>query len=278
MLTQLSSHKSFQGKVVFFSHESKVNSCPMKFSVFVPEEAETKAVPVLYWLSGLTCTEENFTIKAHAQRLASQYGIMIVAPDTSPRGENVPGKGESWDLGQGAGFYVNATEAPWSTHYHMYDYVVEELPELIQKNFRVIPNCQSIFGHSMGGHGALVIGVREASRYRSVSAFAPITHPTAVPWGEKAFSAYLGSDRKTWESYDACCLISKLGYDRPILVDQGTEDQFLKSSLCPEFLEKACREAGVDLELRYQPGYDHSYYFISTFIQDHFRFHSKFLF
>lgn len=278
MLTKVSTHKAFEGRVGFYSHPSEVNHCPMKFSVFIPQEAETRAVPVLYWLSGLTCTEENFTIKANAQRFASQFGIMLVAPDTSPRGDNVPGKGPDWDLGQGAGFYVNATQAPWATHYQMYDYVTQELPQVIEKNFKVIPEAKSIFGHSMGGHGALVIGIREAKKYRSVSAFAPITHPTSVPWGEKAFTAYLGSDRKKWEDYDACLLIKKLGYDRPILVDQGTEDQFLKTSLHPEFLEEACREANVNLELRYQQGYDHSYYFISTFIQDHIRFHSKFLF
>ena len=278
MMTAVSHHKAFDGKVGFYSHESKVNQCPMKFSVFVPKEAETQPVPVLYWLSGLTCTEENFTIKANAQRFAAQFGIMLVAPDTSPRGENVPGKGAEWDLGQGAGFYVNATESPWSKNYQMYDYVTQELPELIERNFKVIPEAKSIFGHSMGGHGALVVGLREAKKYRSVSAFAPITNPCSVGWGEKAFTAYLGGDRKAWENYDACCLIKKLGYDRPILVDQGTEDQFLKTSLHPESLEKACRESGVDLELRYQSGYDHSYYFVSTFIQDHIRFHSKFLF
>ncbi|MBM4304803.1 MAG: S-formylglutathione hydrolase [Deltaproteobacteria bacterium] len=277
MLNIISTHKAFDGKVGFFSHASKLNACTMRFSVFVPKEAETQAVPVLYWLSGLTCTEENFTIKANAQRFASQFGIMLVAPDTSPRGEDIPGKGESWDLGQGAGFYVNATQSPWSKNYQMYDYVTQELPELIETNFKVIPDCKSIFGHSMGGHGALVIGIRESERYRSVSAFAPITHPCSVPWGEKAFTAYLGEDRKAWEAYDATLLVKKLGYDRPILVDQGTEDQFLKTSLRPENLEKACAEANVKLELRYQKGYDHSYYFISTFIQDHIRFHSKFL-
>jgi S-formylglutathione hydrolase len=278
MLTTISTHKAFDGKVGFFSHSSKTNNCTMRFSVFLPKEAETKPVPVLYWLSGLTCTEENFTIKANAQRFAAQYGIMVVAPDTSPRGEDVPGKGPDWDLGQGAGFYVNATEAPWDQNFSMYDYVTEELPELIKKNFKVIPGCQSIAGHSMGGHGALVIGIREQKRYRSVSAFAPITNPTAVPWGEKAFTAYLGSDRKKWENYDACLLLKTLGYDREILVDQGTEDQFIKTSLRPENLEKAAKESNVKLEMRYQAGYDHSYYFISTFIQDHFRFHAKFLF
>ncbi len=278
MLNSISTHKVFGGKVGFYSHESQINHCSMRFSVFVPKEAEIKPVPVLYWLSGLTCTEENFTIKANAQRFAAQHGIMLVAPDTSPRGENIPGKGPDWDLGQGAGFYVNATQQPWITNYQMYDYVTKELPEVIQKNFKVIPNCQSIFGHSMGGHGALVIGLREPKKYRSVSAFAPISNPSGVAWGEKAFGAYLGNDRKTWENYDACCLIKRLGYDRPLLVDQGTEDQFLKTSLLPENLERSCREANVKLELRYQQGYDHSYYFISTFIEDHIKFHSKFLF
>ena len=277
MLTTISTHKAFNGKVGFYSHPSEITHCTMRFSVFVPEEAETRPVPVLYWLSGLTCTEENFTIKANAQRFAAQYGIMLVAPDTSPRGESVP-KSESWDLGQGAGFYVNATEEPWAKNYQMYDYVTQELPSLIESNFKVIPEMRSVFGHSMGGHGALVIGLREPKRYRSVSAFAPITNPCAVPWGEKAFTAYLGSDRKCWESYDASLLVKKLGYDRPILVDQGTEDQFLKASLLPENFEKACKEAKVKLEMRYQAGYDHSYYFISTFIQDHLRFHAQFLF
>lgn len=275
MLNLVSDHRAFEGKVGFYSHQSEVNRCPMKFAIFAPKEIETKPVPVLYWLSGLTCTEENFTIKANAQRFAAQYGVMLVAPDTSPRGDDVPGKGPDWDLGQGAGFYVNATQEPWAKNYQMYDYVTQELPYLIQKNFKVIPDCQSVFGHSMGGHGALVIGIREAKKYRSVSAFAPITNPTAVAWGEKAFSSYLGSDKKSWENYDACCLIKKLGYDRPLLVDQGTEDQFLTKSLLPENLEKACKEAKVKLEMRYQKGYDHSYYFISTFIEDHIKFHAR---
>lgn len=275
MLNTLNTHKAFEGKVGFYSHESEVNHCSMRFAIFAPKEAEKQAVPVLYWLSGLTCTEENFTVKASAQRFASQHGIMLVAPDTSPRGDKVPGKGPDWDLGQGAGFYVNATQEPWVTNYQMYDYVTQELPQIIKTHFNVIPDCQSIFGHSMGGHGALVIGVREAKKYRSVSAFAPITNPTAVAWGEKAFGSYLGSDRSQWETYDACALIKKLGYDRTLLVDQGTEDQFLKTSLLPENLEKACREAKVKLEMRYQKGYDHSYYFISTFIEDHIKFHAR---
>lgn len=273
----MSSHKAFEGRVGFYSHESKSNQCLMKFSIFAPKEAETRPVPVLYWLSGLTCTEENFTIKANAQRFAAEHGVMLVAPDTSPRGEQVPGKGPDWDFGQGAGFYVNATEEPWKKNYQMYDYVVHELPQVIQKNFKVIPDCQSIFGHSMGGHGALVIGIRESKKYRSVSAFAPITNPTAVAWGEKAFRNYLGNDVSSWESYDACCLVKSLGYDRTILVDQGTEDQFLQTSLKPQNFEEACREAKVRLEMRYQKGYDHSYYFISTFIEDHIKFHAKFL-
>lgn len=277
MLKTVSTHKAFEGRVGFFFHESEVNQCPMRFSVFSPKEAETQAVPVLYWLSGLTCTEENFTIKANAQRFAAQYGVMLVAPDTSPRGDQVPGKGPDWDFGQGAGFYVNATESPWNKNYHMYDYIVQELPQIIRKNFKIKTDCQSIFGHSMGGHGALVIGIREAKKYRSVSAFAPITNPTAVPWGEKAFTHYLGNNRKSWESYDACCLIKTLGYDRTILVDQGTEDQFIKTSLMPENLERACKESSVKLEMRYQKGYDHSYYFITTFIEDHIKFHAKHL-
>lgn len=277
MMTQISTQKAFNGKVVFFSHLSETNHCTMKFSVFIPVEAETKPVPVLYWLSGLTCTEENFTIKANAQRFAAKEGIMLVAPDTSPRGEGVPGKGEAWDLGFGAGFYVNATESPWSKHYQMYEYITEELPLLIQKNFSIIPDSQSIFGHSMGGHGALVMGIREPKKYRSVSAFAPISNPCSSPWGEKAFSAYLGSDRQKWENYDASYLIKKLGYDRTLLIDQGTEDQFLKTSLLPENFERACTETKVKLEMRYQQGYDHSYYFISTFIEDHIKFHAKFL-
>lgn len=277
MLNSISAHKAFEGKVVFYSHESETNRCTMRFSVFLPKEAESRPVPVLYWLSGLTCTEENFTIKANAQRFAAQHGIMLVAPDTSPRGDQVPGKGPDWDFGQGAGFYLNATQEPWAKNYRMYDYVVQELPHLIQQNFKVIPDRQSISGHSMGGHGALVIGIREAKKYCSVSAFAPITNPTVVAWGEKALGNYLGPDKKNWENYDSCCLIKKLGYDRTILVDQGTEDQFVNTSLLPENLEKACREANVKLEMRYQKGYDHSYYFISTFIEDHIKFHAKHL-
>jgi S-formylglutathione hydrolase len=248
----------------------------MRFSVFVPPQAETRRVPVLYWLSGLTCTEENFTIKAGVQRYAAEHGILIVAPDTSPRGAGVA-TSNSWDLGLGAGFYVNATEMPWKLHYRMYDYVTKELRKLVEEKFPVMTDRQGIFGHSMGGHGALVIALKEPERYRSVSAFAPIVAPCQVPWGQKAFRAYLGDDLNSWKQYDASELVRRSPRKDMILIDQGSDDKFLEEGLRPDIFEAACKEAGQPLELRIQKGYDHSYYFISSFIGEHIAFHSKLL-
>ena len=277
-IENLSSNKSFGGWHKQYSHVSSTLNCTMRFAIFLPPQASTGAkVPVLYWLSGLTCTDENFMQKASAQRLAAELGIAIVAPDTSPRGDDVADD-EGYDLGKGAGFYVNATQAPWSRHYQMYDYVVNELPELIESMFPV-SDQRSISGHSMGGHGALVIALRNAERYQSVSAFSPITNPVNCPWGQKAFTAYLGSDTSTWREYDASLLIRDAQQQVPALVDQGEADDFLAEQLKPEVLVAAAKAHDKDypLELRTHEGYDHSYYFIASFIEDHLRFHAKHL-
>ena len=250
----------------------------MRFAVFVPPGAESARVPVLYWLSGLTCTEENFIAKAGAQRAAAELGIAIVVPDTSPRGLGYPGEAESYDFGVGAGFYVDATQPPWSAGYRMYSYVSRELAGLVEEHLPVDPARAGIFGHSMGGHGALTIALKNPQRYRSVSAFAPICSPLRSPWGEKALSRYLGADRTRWRDYDATALIEDRGWKGPpLLVDQGTRDPFLETELHPELLRQACERAGVPLELRMQEGYDHSYYFIATFVEDHLRFHARHL-
>jgi S-formylglutathione hydrolase len=277
-IENLSSNKSFGGWHKQYSHVSSTLNCTMRFAIFLPPQASTGAkVPVLYWLSGLTCTDENFMQKASAQRLAAELGIAIVAPDTSPRGDDVADD-EGYDLGKGAGFYVNATQAPWNRHYQMYDYVVNELPELIESMFPV-SGQRSISGHSMGGHGALVIALRNAERYQSVSAFSPITNPVNCPWGQKAFTAYLGSDTSTWREYDASLLIRDAQQQVPALVDQGEADDFLAEQLKPEVLVAAAQANDKDypLELRTHEGYDHSYYFIASFIEDHLRFHAKYL-
>jgi S-formylglutathione hydrolase len=233
-------------------------------------------VPVLYWLSGLTCTEENFIVKAGAQRVAAELGLAIVVPDTSPRGLNIPGEGDSYDFGLGAGFYVDAVRPPWSGGYRMYSYVAKELPQLVESSFPVDAARTGIFGHSMGGHGALTIALKNPGYYKSVSAFAPICSPSRCPWGEKALTGYLGSDRALWADYDTTALIQSRGWKRPApLVDQGTNDQFLESQLKPELLREACRRAGVSLDLRLQEGYDHSYFFIASFVEDHLRYHAR---
>lgn len=271
-LNRLSLVRCFGGEVQFHQHFSTACQCDMTFSVFIPPQASQGPVPVLYFLSGLTCTADNFTTKAGAQRYAAQQGLMLVAPDTSPRGE-VPDDEASWDLGKGAGFYVDATEAPWASHYRMYSYVTEELPRLIAAHFPVDSDRQSIMGHSMGGHGALVCALRNPERYRSVSALAPIVAPMHCPWGEKAFSSYLGSDRETWKAYDASELVKSANFSRSILIDQGEADTFLEVQLKPERFVAACEEAQQLLTLRRQPGYDHSYYFIASFIEDHIKHH-----
>jgi S-formylglutathione hydrolase len=275
-LTTVSQSRSFGGTQGIYSHASTELGCTMRFSVYMPPQAALSRVPLLYWLSGLTCTEENFTVKAGAQRVASELGIAVVAADTSPRGLGIPGESESWDLGLGAGFYVDATREPWSRGYRMYSYVTRELPALVNASFPVEPRRAGIFGHSMGGHGALVIALRNPEKYRSVSAFAPISSPTRCPWGEKALSAYLGEDRDAWREYDASLLLESRGWKGPtILVDQGTKDPFLENQLKPELLVEASRRAHVALDLRMQEGYDHSYYFIATFMADHLRFHAQ---
>jgi S-formylglutathione hydrolase len=273
---RLSSSRMHGGRVETLGHASAVCACDMQLSVFVPPQATQGSVPALYWLSGLTCSDENFTLKAGAQRYAAEHGLMLVACDTSPRGEGVADDPDGdWDLGLGAGFYVNATQLPWSTHYRMYDYVVEELPELIDAHYPTDPRRRSIFGHSMGGHGALVVALRNPGRYRSVSALAPICSPTRCAWGQKAFSNYLGADPATWEAYDACRLIERGGCDFELLVDQGDADGFMADQLRPELLREACEKAGVELTLRIQPGYDHSYFFIASFMEDHLAFHAR---
>ncbi|HEY8330968.1 MAG TPA: S-formylglutathione hydrolase [Pseudomonas sp.] len=271
----ISSNKSFGGWHNRYRHRSATLNCEMVFAVYLPPQAEPGAkLPVLYWLSGLTCTDENFMQKAGAQRLAAELGLVLVAPDTSPRGAEVPGDPDgAWDFGHGAGFYLNATEQPWAQHYRMHDYVVHELPALVEASFPV-SDRRGISGHSMGGHGALVCALRNPGRYRSLSAFAPIGNPSSCPWGEKAFSRYLGSDRDSWRQWDACALLATASKRLPILVDQGEADSFLAIQLKPEVLRAAAAAVGHPLTLRLQPGYDHSYYFIASFIDDHLRHHA----
>lgn len=274
-LTLIQEQRCFSGRQLRYQHDSAVLNCRMQFSVFLPPQAATSKVPVLYWLSGLTCTDENFSTKAGAQRMAAELGIALVMPDTSPRGEDVADD-PTYDLGCGAGFYVNATQAPWAAHYQMYDYILTELPELLEAELP-FSDRRAIAGHSMGGHGALVIALRNQDRFTSVSAFSPIVNPMNCPWGQKAFSAYLGSDTNTWAQYDACALLTANGAALPILVDQGTADNFLVEQLKTEQLTNAAQTANAQMTLNLQPDYDHSYYFIASFIEDHLRFHAKYL-
>ncbi|MDR7022938.1 S-formylglutathione hydrolase [Pseudomonas peli] len=275
-LENISCQKSAGGWRKRYRHRSAVLGCDMVFAVYLPPQAEQGGkLPVLYWLSGLTCTDENFMQKAGAHKLAAELGMIIVAPDTSPRGAEVPGDPDkAWDFGLGAGFYLNATQEPWARHYRMYDYVVQELPALIEANFPV-SDKRGISGHSMGGHGALVCALRNPGRYQSLSAFAPISNPSNCPWGEKAFSRYLGDERSRWREWDACALLAEATEKLPILVDQGDRDDFLENQLKPDALKAAAQAAGHPLTLRLQPGYDHSYYFIASFIDDHLRHHAK---
>ncbi|MFV0449302.1 MAG: S-formylglutathione hydrolase [Vibrio sp.] len=270
--------KVFDGWHKQYIHQSRALNCEMRFAIYLPLEAtEDNPVPVLYWLSGLTCTDENFMQKAGAFKKAAELGIAIVAPDTSPRGEGVPDDPEeAYDFGLGAGFYLNATQEPWQEHYQMYSYIVDELPQLIEAHFPVSKR-KSISGHSMGGHGALMIGIKNPTAYSSISAFSPICHPMAVPWGQKAFRNYLGEDKTQWQQYDAVELMKSHLVTTPMLVDQGNADSFLSEQLKPETLQSAATEAKADLTLRIQPGYDHSYYFIQTFIDEHLEFHAKYL-
>jgi S-formylglutathione hydrolase len=273
-LETLNQWKCVGGTQSVYVHDSAATGTRMEFSVFVPPGGAAGR-PVLYWLSGLTCTWENFTAKAGAQRYAAEQDVVIVCPDTSPRGDGVPDAADEYDFGKGAGFYVNATQEPWSKHYRMYDYVVEDLPAVIEPMLGVDGGARGIFGHSMGGHGALSLALRHPERYRSVSAFAPIVAPTEVPWGYKALGRYLGPDRAAWAAHDACALIEERGWPGDILVDQGDADNFLEEQLKPQLFAAACTKAGVALELRMQPGYDHSYYFIASFIGDHIAWHAK---
>lgn len=274
----ISANRSFGGWHKQYSHQSEVLKCTMRFAVYMPphvEEGET--VPVLYWLSGLTCSDENFMQKAGAQRVAAALGVAIVAPDTSPRGDDVPDDPQgAYDFGLGAGFYVNATQAPWAQHYQMYDYIVNELPALVKRELPVSDRW-SISGHSMGGHGALMIALRNPGMFCSASAFSPICNPMVAPWGQKAFSQYLGEDQEQWRQYDTCELIRTARDVPPMLVDQGSDDSFLAEQLQPEQLVRAVASSGLDFELRMQPGYDHSYYFIASFIEEHLRFHMEHL-
>lgn len=269
----LSSAHSFGGTQGFYRHQSTATGTPMRFAVFTPPQAATRPVPVLWCLAGLTCTEENFAIKAGAQRKAAELGLMLVMPDTSPRGDGVADD-EAYDLGQGAGFYLDATQAPWAAHFQMGRYIADELPALIGAHFAADMHRQGITGHSMGGHGALTLALRNAGRYRSVSAFAPIVAPSQCPWGEKALTAYLGPDRAAWRAHDACALIDDGARLAELLVDQGLADNFLTEQLKPELLEAACARAGIALTLRRHAGYDHSYWFIASFIADHLDWHA----
>lgn len=269
--------ESFEGEQLRYRHDSEVLQCSMHFSIFLPPEAATHRVPVLYWLSGLTCTDENFVIKAGAQKFAAEHGIAIVCPDTSPRGEDVADDPDGdWDFGLGAGFYVNATELPYAQHYQMYDYVVNELPALVLANFQVDGDAVSIAGHSMGGHGALTIAFRNP-HYRSVSAFAPIASPMNCPWGQKALRNYLGEDQSNWEIYDPTALIAEIDHQIPMLIDQGDNDEFLIEQLKPELLLTAAKAANYPVDFRFHSGYDHSYFFIASFIEEHIRFHARYL-
>lgn len=276
-MEMLEEHRCFEGWQQRWRHDSATLNCTMTFSIFLPPPRDNTPPPVLYWLSGLTCNDENFTTKAGAQRIAAELGIVLVMPDTSPRGEQVAND-DGYDLGQGAGFYLNATQQPWATHFRMYDYLRDELPALIQSQFNVSDRC-AISGHSMGGHGALIMALKNPGKYTSISAFAPIVNPCRVPWGEKAFSAYLGEDKSQWAAWDSCelMLASKPADAIPTLIDQGDNDQFLADQLQPAVLAETARQTAWPMTLRIQPGYDHSYYFIASFIEDHLRFHAQYL-
>jgi S-formylglutathione hydrolase len=272
----VASIRSFGGQQLRFQHRSEVLSCEMHYSLYLPPQAEGGRVPLLTWLSGLTCTDENFVQKACAQRAASEHGVAILAPDTSPRGEGVPDDPEgAWDFGLGAGFYVNATEPPWNEHYRMYDYVLSELPALVAETQAVDLQRQGIFGHSMGGHGALTLALRNPDRYRSVSAFAPICSPLNCPWGEKALGRYLGAERSVWAAHDSCELVRASEHRLPLLVDQGDADGFLVEQLKTPLLQAACEDSGYPATIRMQPGYDHSYFFIASFMDEHVAFHAR---
>jgi S-formylglutathione hydrolase len=277
-MKEIESVKESGGYLNRYSHDSRVCQCEMTFSVYLPPQAETEKVPALYWLSGLTCTDDNARTKAGAQRYAAKHGIAIIFPDTSPRGDQVDDQPERYDLGQGAGFYVNATQSPWSNHYQMYDYVISELPELIEQNLPLLAGVKSISGHSMGGHGALICALKNPTMFRSVSAFAPIANPVACGWGQGCFDLYLGSDKSFWEAYDATCLVENGSRVTDILIDQGDADEFLhEGQLQPDNLQAACEAQGQPCTIRMQAGYDHGYHFIASFIGEHIEYHAKHL-
>jgi S-formylglutathione hydrolase len=269
----VSESRAFEGRQRTYRHQSQVCACTMQLAVYLPPRAEKERVPALYWLSGLTCTEDNFSVKSGAQRYAAELGLALVVPDTSPRGVNLPGENDYMNVGTGAGFYVNATQKPWSAHYRMYDYVARELVTIVNANLPVDPKRKSISGHSMGGHGALIVGLRNAAEYRSISAFAPISSSSKSAWGKQALTAYLGSDETTWREYDACEVVRGHPSRHKLLVDQGSADPYLEQ-LRPADLRAACAEAGQPLEYRERAGYDHGYYFVGTFIGEHLRFHA----
>ncbi|MBT2324803.1 S-formylglutathione hydrolase [Variovorax paradoxus] len=272
-MKRVEQHAAYGGRQEVWTHRSATLGCEMRIGVYLPEQAlRGEKRPVLYWLSGLTCTEQNFLTKAGAQAHAARHGLIVIAPDTSPRGDDLPNDA-AYDLGQGAGFYVNATEAPWAAHFRMQDYVADELPALVEAHFPA-SDARGISGHSMGGHGALVTALRRPGRYRSVSAFSPIVAPARAPWGEKAFTAYLGADRAAWQGWDASILVANASERLPFLIDQGLNDEFLAAQLRPEVLVEACKAVDHPIELRLRPGYDHSYYFIASFLGDHFAHHA----
>jgi S-formylglutathione hydrolase len=277
-MEQIGDNQCFGGRQLRYRHGSAVLGCDMTFSIYLPPAADAGQVPLLYWLSGLTCTDENFVTKAGAQRYAAEHGVAVVAPDTSPRGEGVPDDPQAaYDFGLGAGFYLNATQSPWNTHYRMYDYIVDELPALIEGEFPVDRSRAGIFGHSMGGHGALTIALKNPGRFRSVSAFSPICAPMRCPWGEKALGNYLGDDRDTWRSYDTTELVCEAQERLPVLIDLGTADDFLEEQLRTPLLEEARQSANYPMTIRMQPGYDHSYFFIASFVGEHVAFHASHL-
>ncbi len=276
MMKKIDTVKEFDGWLSRYLHTSEYCHCEMTFSIYLPPQAETQAVPVLYWLSGLTCTDDNFRIKAGAQRYAAEHGIALVMPDTSPRGDDVPDVPDRYNLGKGAGFYIDATQPPWNENYKMYSYITKELPQLIEKNFPVNAR-KSISGHSMGGHGALTCALKNPKLYQSVSAFSPVCHPTECTWGKEVFQKYLGNNESEWAEYDACHLIEKCTHMIPVLIDQGTNDEFLDNQLMTQKLQYLCEKNKYPLDLRMRTGYDHSYHFISTFIGDHIRYHSNIL-
>ena len=276
-MQEIESIKEFGGLLKRYTHQSKVNDCEMTFSIYLPPQAIQEKVPCLYWLSGLTCTDDNVRTKAGMQKYAAELGIALVMPDTSPRGDNVVDYPNLYNLGQGAGFYVDATQSPFHQNYNMYSYVVNELPKIIENNFSVMRGVKSISGHSMGGHGALICALKNSNAYRSVSAFSPICNPTKCDWGKGCFSTYLGDNKKQWQEYDATCLVENGTIVDNILIDQGSADEFLKTQLHPENLKNACKKQSIELNLRMQAGYDHSYHFIASFIGEHLHYHNKYL-